>query len=228
MTDPNSGHRKRTLNNLYNMENINNIPSYLILESLLFFSIPRKDTKPIAKRLLQKFGSISAIINADKEQLNEIDGIGQRSADLIYVLRLIFIKNDCEILRKKSIIDSTEDAARILKNLIGFESRECFVILMLDFKLRLIDYNITFKGAFDSVTVCNRKIIEIIIKNKAKNIIISHNHPSGIAKPSQNDILFSIDIEKKLNEYNANLIDNIIVTEDSYFSFAKNNMMMNK
>lgn len=221
-----NGHRER-IRDKYLKNGINSFQEYEILELLLTYAIPRKDTKDLAKNLLKKFGSIEKVITAKKEDLEEVEGLGKASISFLKLmgeLPNIFYENS---LRNTDIITikSKENLLKFLRSKIAFEKIEKFYVLYLSNSNELIAYDEKSYGTLDKSAVYPREIYKDVLKYDAKAIILAHNHPSGSVKPSKSDMDITKEISNGLKNFDALLLEHIIITENSYFSFLEEGLI---
>ena len=225
------GHRER-IKEKFLKNGIDGFAEYEILELLLTYCIPRKDTKPIAKELLNKFKSLDNIFKADFDKLSAIDGLGKNSIaflKLIGDLPSIIYKDE---LKNKKLVDketlkiSNKDILlKYLRNKIGYEEIEKFYVLYLSSSNEVIEFEENSVGTLDRSSVYPREIYKKIINLNAKSIILAHNHPSDNITPSKSDIELTNEIAKGLKNFGALLIEHIIITKNSYFSFLEEGLI---
>ena len=227
----NQGHRER-IKEKFLKNGIDGFAEYEILELLLTYCIPRKDTKPIAKELLNKFKSLDNIFKADFDKLFAIDGLGKNSIaflKLIGDLPSIIYKDE---LKNKKLVDketlkiSNKDILlKYLRNKIGYEEIEKFYVLYLSSSNEVIEFEENSVGTLDRSSVYPREIYKKIINLNAKSVILAHNHPSDNITPSKCDIELTNEIAKGLKNFGALLIEHIIITKNSYFSFLEEGLI---
>ena len=225
------GHRER-IKEKFLKNGIDGFAEYEILELLLTYCIPRKDTKPIAKELLNKFKSLDNVFKADLDKLSAIDGLGKNSVaflKLIGDLPSIIYKDE---LKNKKLVDketlkiSNKDVLlKYLRNKIGYEEIEKFYVLYLSSSNEVIEFEENSVGTLDRSSVYPREIYKKIINLNAKSIILAHNHPSDNITPSKCDIELTNEIAKGLKNFGAILIEHIIITKNSYFSFLEEGLI---
>lgn len=225
------GHRER-IKEKFLKNGIDGFAEYEILELLLTYCIPRKDTKPIAKELLNKFKSLDNVFKADFDKLSAIEGLGKNSIaflKLIGDLPSIIYKDE---LKNKKLIDketlkiSNKDILlKYLRNKIGYEEIEKFYVLYLSSSNEVIEFEENSVGTLDRSSVYPREIYKKIINLNAKSIILAHNHPSDNITPSKCDIELTNEIAKGLKNFGALLIEHIIITKNSYFSFLEEGLI---
>ena len=225
------GHRER-IKEKFLKNGIDGFAEYEILELLLTYCIPRKDTKPIAKELLNKFKSLDNVFKADFDKLSAIDGLGKNSIaflKLIGDLPSIIYKDE---LKNKKLVDketlkiSNKDILlKYLRNKIGYEEIEKFYIIYLSSSNEVIEFEENSAGTLDRSSVYPREIYKRVINLNAKSIILAHNHPSDNITPSKSDIELTNEIAKGLKNFGALLIEHIIITKNSYFSFLEEGLI---
>ena len=225
------GHRER-IKEKFLKNGIDGFAEYEILELLLTYCIPRKDTKPIAKELLNKFKSLDNVFKADFDKLSAVDGLGKNSIaflKLIGDLPSIIYKDE---LKNKKLIDketlkiSNKDILlKYLRNKIGYEEIEKFYVLYLSSSNEVIEFEENSVGTLDRSSVYPREIYKKIINLNAKSVILAHNHPSDNITPSKSDIELTNEIVKGLKNFGALLIEHIIITKNSYFSFLEEGLI---
>ena len=227
----NQGHRER-IREKFLKNGIDGFAEYEILELLLTYCIPRKDTKPIAKDLLNKFKTLDNVFKADFDKLSVIDGLGKNSIaflKLIGDLPSIIYKDE---LKNKKLVDketlkiSNKDILlKYLRNKIGYEEIEKFYVIYLSSSNEVIEFEENSTGTLDRSSVYPREIYKRVISLNAKSIILAHNHPSDNITPSKSDIELTNEIAKGLKNFGALLIEHIIITKNSYFSFLEEGLI---
>ena len=220
------GHRER-LRKRYIKSGLEGFNDYEVLELLLTYSIARKDVKPIAKKLIEKFGTIDEIAKSDTKSLLEVDGIGEGSAVFLKLIGDIALTLYREKIEDKDIltIKSKNSLLSYLRGEIGYSPREEFKILFLDSSNKLIASETLFYGTIDKSAIYPREIVERVIKNRAKSVIFAHNHPSGSISPSKKDIELTQYMYDSLKLLEIRLLDHIIITKNSYFSFLEEGLI---
>lgn len=220
------GHRER-IRKRYIKSGLEGFNDYEVLELLLTYSIARKDVKPIAKELIEKFGTIDEIAKSDVKSLLEVDGIGEGSAVFLKLIGDIALTLYREKIEDKDIltIKSKNSLLSYLRGEIGYSPREEFKILFLDSSNKLIANETLFYGTIDKSAIYPREIVERVIKNRAKSVIFAHNHPSGSISPSKKDIELTQYMYDSLKLLEIRLLDHIIITKNSYFSFLEEGLI---
>ena len=227
----NQGHRER-IKEKFLKNGIDGFAEYEILELLLTYCIPRKDTKPIAKDLLNKFKTLDNVFKADFDKLSVIDGLGNNSiaflkliGDLPSIIYKDELKNKKLIDRETLKISNKDILLNYLRNKIGYEEKEKFYVIYLSSSNEVIEFEENSVGTLDRSSVYPREIYKKIINLNAKSVILAHNHPSDNITPSKSDIELTNEIAKGLKNFGALLIEHIIITKNSYFSFLEEGLI---
>ena len=227
----NQGHRER-IKEKFLKNGIDGFAEYEILELLLTYCIPRKDTKPIAKELLNKFKSLDNIFKADFDKLSAIDGLGKNSivflkliGDLPSIIYKDELKNKKLVNKEILKISNKDILLNYLRNKIGYEEKEKFYVIYLSSSNEVIEFEENSVGTLDRSSVYPREIYKKVINLNAKSIILAHNHPSDNITPSKSDIELTNEIAKGLKNFGALLIEHIIITKNSYFSFLEEGLI---
>ena len=207
------------------MNRSESIPDYEVLEMLLFSAYPRIDTKPIAKELIERFGSLAGVFAADIERLEKE---GNLSENVIFSIKIV---NEAALrllkskVTEKPVIQSWKALLDYCQAAMGSITREQFRILFLDKKNKLIADEIQQEGTVDQTPVYPREVVKRALEHHASAIILVHNHPSGDATPSKSDIELTEQIEAGLTAVDIKLHDHLIIAGDKHFSFAGNGLV---
>lgn len=220
------GHRERVKKKF--LENgLDSFHEHEVLELLLFFALPRGDTNPIAHRLINTFGSLSAVLDAPYEELLKVSGVGQNAAAMICMMPQLCRRYRCD-LEKEPRINSTEKAGRFLVPQFIGRRNETVIMVCVDNQCRVLSCQVLFEGSVNSTHVHVRKIIEAALKYNACGVVIAHNHPGGIPLPSREDILTTGKIRSALEAVDIELIDHIIVAGEDFTSLSDSKMIKPK
>lgn len=219
-----SGHRQR-LKNRFLHEGLHNFEDHEVLELLLFYAIPCKDTNELAHELINRYGSLSKVIEADPKDLERVIGISEHSAILISLLPHFFRKYMADREKEKLSLDTSKKAGEFACRLYYGISYEVFYVICLDAKHKLIHYEIVHKGTIDEAPIYPRLIVESALRHKAHSVILSHNHPGGTTDISEADINATKKIISALNPIEIEVVDHIVVVENEYISFSEKNLL---
>lgn len=213
------GHRKRLKQRFLDSYPNINLPDYEILELLLFHSIPRQDVKPLAKQLINQFGSLSNVIYADKDKLTSLPDVGISACiSILLVKELISRVLKKEVLHKH-VLSSWSALLEYLRVTMGKIKTEQFRTLFLNKKNIVIADELQHTGTVDQTPVYPREVVKRALFHEASAIILVHNHPSGNPKPSVADIEVTKKIVEACKTFSIVVHDHIIICNDNFFSF---------
>lgn len=219
MSNEHKGHRSR-MKNRYLQNGFDNFEEHEILEMLLYYCYPQKDTNPIAHRLLENFGSISAVLDAPVDVLVE-SGLTENSATFLKMLPDVArVYLDDKYNNKNKIIDLNNLGDYFLNKFVG-RVNEHLILLLLDAKCRELYCGVVSVGSNVSSDVNMRKIVDLAMRYNARTAVIAHNHPSGMALPSQSDYRATEVLAETLSVVSINLYDHIIIADNDYVSFRE-------
>lgn len=210
ITPSHLGHRAR-LRDRFLKGGANALADYEILEFILFSASPRKDVKPLAKELIKRFGSLSGVLNADAENLNELDGVGDAAIAQIKIIQAAALYMLKEEHKKKPVLSNWLSLMDYLRVAMGHLNTEQFRVLFLNAKNELIADEVMQEGTINATPVYPREIIHRALKLGATALIMVHNHPSGDTKPSQSDIDITKQIIAVAEPLSIRVHDHIIV-----------------
>jgi DNA repair protein RadC len=195
------------------------------MELLLSYAIPRKDVKPLARELLRKFGSLKAIMDAEKESLEKVKGVGLHAAILIKLIKEMGILYLKEKAKEKPQITCTRELLDYCKSYMGGLRDERFCVIYLDAQNRMTDIETIQEGIVNQAVVYPRKVLENALKQKASAVILVHNHPSGHVKPSDADIRLTKTIQDTARILDIIVHDHVIIGENRFFSFREEGLI---
>ncbi len=217
MNNLHAGHRKR-LKNRFLTEGLDSFSDLHALELLLFFVVPRKDTNPIAHGLLERFGSLRGVMDARKEDLEEVSGIGENAALLLRLIPALVRKYRMDSFAGDTILLRTQESGDFLIPRFSSAREEEVHLLSLDAKGKVLDCRRIHKGSVNTVGVSVRKVVETALNTGASSVILAHNHPSGLALPSEEDKATTRLVQQALKPVGVTLADHIIVAGEDFVS----------
>ena len=218
------GHRQRMRRQL-KTSGMDSLSDAQVLEVLLYYAIPRADTNPIAHRLLERFGSLSGVLEAAPDELLKIDGMGDTAAQLICLIPQLERRHFIDRSGKANILNSTSKCGQYLVPFFHGEQEEVVYLLCLDAKCGLISCKEVGRGVVNAAEVSVRAIVETALSQKAVSVILSHNHVDAYALPSREDELTTRRIRDALLLVGITLADHIIVCGEDYVSFADSGLL---
>jgi len=217
-------HRKR-LRERFQRAGVEGLHDYEFLELLLTYAIPRKDVKPIAKKLIERFDSLAGVLDASQKELEEVPDVGPASATLIRLVKElcgVYLAQKMEHLDALSSPQAVVEFARM--RLSGLP-HEAFMVIYLNTKNEVLDQEVLHEGTVDHAIVYPRRIIEAALRHHATGLILVHNHPSGHPEPSEEDKRLTRAIVEAARTIDIRVIDHIVVGKDSHFSFMEHRLL---
>ena len=214
------GHRQR-IKNRFRSEGLDNFEDIHVLELLLCYCIPRIDTNPLAHALLTHFGSLTQVLEASREELEQVPGVGESVSTFLTLTNAV-----CRYyLVKRSAL------ARVLKNTAEYSAflmpyfhgrrNEIVFLLALDAKCKVICCREVTDGSINSASISVRRVVEMALGCNATTVILAHNHPGGLALPSGDDVVTTYRIARALWAVDIRLADHLIVSDDDSVSLAQ-------
>ena len=223
--EPHYLHHRQKLRDRFEKSGAEGMHDYELLELLLTYAIPRMDVKPLAKRLIAAFGSLSGVLDADMNRLQKVRGVGTMTAPLIRLVNQLYTTYLAENMKKGDVLSSPEAVLKFARVRLSGLKHEAFMVIFMNTKNEVIDYSVLQEGTVDNVAVYPRRIIERALARHASGLILVHNHPSGNPSPSKEDRLLTRDISEAARTLDIRVLDHIIVGKNGYFSFIENDMM---
>lgn len=218
-----SGHRKRMKEKFLN-NGLETFAEHEVLELLLYYCIPRCDTNTIAHRLINHFGSLVQVMEAPVRELEKVEGVGKGAAVFISLVQQASRYYNISNARENKLLRSVEDYCEYLRSFFMGMRNEVVYLLCMDSKAMVIDCFRICEGGPNSANISFRKIIDIAINSNASTVVIAHNHPGGLALPSQEDVLTTKRLAKALYMADVVLTDHIVVAGKDYISMYLSNI----
>lgn len=220
--NPHEGHRQRVKNRFlkYGLESFED---HQVLEALLFYAVPKKDTNELAHLLLNTFGSFDKVFEADYDDLIKVKGIGENAASLIKFFQMLskryihstFVQDGEIRLNESKILKS------YCKNLFKGEKKEIVYAIALDCDLYLMDQMMINTGEPNKVDIPFRKLTEFAIKCNCTRMVLTHNHPNGSMIASRTDLDATDEVAEQLGSVDVELVDHIVVGKDGVTSIRE-------
>ena len=214
------GHRQR-LKERFLEDGLDSFTQIQVLELLLFYAIPRKDTNPIAHALLERFGSLYQVLDAPVQELAKVPGMGENSALLLSLARDVGRYYQVSQATQVKILPTLDDCGRYLVPFFYGRTNETVFLLCMDAKCKVLSCREIGEGSVNSAGVPIRRIVETALNEKASSVVLAHNHPSGIAIPSAEDVATTRRLAMALSAVEIILTDHIIVADGDYVSLAQ-------
>lgn len=222
-----TGHRER-LRQRFLTEGLDSFNEINALELLLFYCVPRKDTNDLAHRLLDHFGSYCNVLNAPHSELKKVHGVSDQIAT--------YLKLQGEAVRyyltnrrtRGIIVKTTSDYGQLLCSYFAGRCNETVFLLCLDAKCKVICCREISEGSVNTAGVSIRKVVDVALSSNATSVVLAHNHPSGLAIPSSDDIRTTQLVCDALAAVDVTLVDHIVVNDDDFISMAQSGMFVPK
>ena len=222
-----TGHRER-LRQRFLTEGLDSFNEINALELLLFYCVPRKDTNDLAHRLLDYFGSYCNVLNAPHSELKKVHGVSDQVAT--------YLKLQGEAVRyyltnrkvQGVIVKTTMDYGQLLCSYFAGRCNETVFLLCLDAKCKVICCREISEGSVNAAGVSIRKVVDVALSSNATSVVLAHNHPSGVAIPSTEDVRTTMLVCEALAAVDVTLIDHIVVSDDDFISMAQSGMFAPK
>lgn len=217
------GHRQR-LKNRFREEGLDHFEEHQVLELLLYYTIPRRDTNPIAHELLKKFGSLAQVLDARPEELAKVPGMGDSAATFLSLITAVGRYYLVNRTMQETILPSIEKCGQYLVPFFYGRRNETVFILCLDAKCKVLCCKEMGEGSVNSAGVPIRRIVETALGANATSVILAHNHPSGFALPSGEDVQTTRRVAMALDAVEIELVDHIVVADDDFVSLAQSGL----
>ena len=218
------GHRKR-LRERFAAAGMEAFAPHEVLELLLTYAIPRRDTKPIAYALITRFGSLHGVLQASAAELMQVDGIGENAATLLSMMMPLFRAYHKSAEQDMPTLKNLQQCLTYCKGLFSGERYEKVYAVCLDGRMRRINTVLISSGDVNEVPVYARHVLSAASQCNASGMILTHNHPSGKAQPSQEDVVLTETLYQILAGIGVRLYDHIIVSPQDVFSFRKGGLL---
>jgi DNA repair protein RadC len=221
-----AGHRER-LRARFLQGGLSALLDYELLELLLAYVLPRRDVKPIAKALLLEFKTVGGVLDAEPGELARIKGIKERSATFFRLIRDTARATLRERVRaaESVLIRNSREVREFLIREIGHDPRESFYVIFLDNQNRLLGCETVQTGTINQTAVYPREIFERALRYRAAALIFAHNHPSGVLKPSAEDVRLNQKLTEAARLLQLSVLDHVIVSREGHYSFHESGIL---
>ncbi len=218
------GHRQR-VKARYLKEGLDSFEDHQILELLLFYCIPMRDTNLLAHKMLKEFGSLAGLFEADPGDISRRCSVSDNTAIFISMVPHLSRRYFKGKWGEKPLLNSSSKAGEYAVSLFAGRTYEAFYIICLDSQNRVNYSDLVHEGTINEAPVYPRLIVESALRHQANSLILAHNHPGGSLKPSTADIEVTKRIAVALEAISISVVDHIIVAGDRYFSFAEKGLI---
>lgn len=212
-------HRSR-VRKRFEMQGLDGFEEHQVLEMLLFYAIPRKDTNVVAHRLIERFGGFTQVMDASVSELEKVEGMGHQSALFLKFVRSCGRYYNLRAVRDDTKMDSLENCVQYLLPRFEGKRNEEVHMLCLDSKRCVIACVMVGEGDICSVNVSVRKIVNLALSQNAVSVVLAHNHPGGLAFPSKEDAAVTKNLAAVLRRMEICLLDHIVIADGDYVSMV--------
>ena len=219
-----AGHRRRLRERLLN-SGADALPDYELLELVLFSALPRQDTKPLAKDLIERFGSFAEVIAAEPNALKDVTGVGDAVLGALKIVEGAALRLAQQNVLDKPVLSNWQALLDYLRASMAYAAKEQFRVLFLNKKNILIADEVRQKGTVDHTAVYPREIVKRALEVGATAFIMVHNHPSGDATPSDADIQMTLEVQAAGEKMGIVLHDHVVIARDGATSFKEKRLI---
>ncbi|MBQ8768920.1 MAG: hypothetical protein IJZ15_04665 [Oscillospiraceae bacterium] len=212
------GHRQR-LKARFQKEGLDHFEKHQVLELLLFYCLPRQDTNPLAHRLLERFKTVTGVLEATPAELKKVEGVGDGVVQFLHMVREINRYCQIEGVEEMKLTSISQCADYLIPFFTG-KRNEVVYLLSLDAKCRVISCKMVGEGSVNSAGVPIRRIVEMALGERATSVVLAHNHPSGVAVPSMEDRATTVRLARALGAVEISLADHVVVADDDAVSMV--------
>lgn len=217
------GHRQR-MKERFHKEGLDHFEKHQVLELLLFYCIPRVDTNEIAHNLLKRFGTVSAVLEAAPAELRKVEGIGENAAQFLHLIMEVMRFCSVERNTANDILTTVEQCGSYMIPYFQGRRNETVFLLCLDAKCKVISCKMVGEGSINSAGVPIRRVVEMALGEGATSVVLAHNHPSGLAVPSDEDKSTTIRLARALSAVEITLVDHVVIADDDFVSLAQSGL----
>ncbi len=218
------GHRARMRQKLLE-KGSHSLSDIELLELILMTAIPRKDVKPLAKKLMRQFLNFSNVVHAEVCELKQIDGVGESVISLLKI-----IEGSCHVLlkpemQKGTVLKEWHQVIDFCRFHLSYEKTEHLYLVYLDSRMRLITIDDFQKGTVSRISIVPRDILKRALNLGATSLVMVHNHPSGSPKPSREDLQQTAELNEYLTHAGVTIYDHLIIANQSVYSLNRKGLI---
>lgn len=217
------GHRDR-LKRRFLEEGLDGFNDIQALELLLFYCIPRKDTNVLAHALLDRFGTMDQVLDATVEELQQVPGIGEGAAAFLSLISATGRYYHVSKAKNEKVLQTIDQCGRYLCAFFQNRRNEMVYLLCLDAKCSVLGCKMISEGSVNSASVSTRKVVEVALATNATTVILAHNHPSGNAYPSDEDVRTTQRIAEALDMVGIELVDHMVISGRDFVSLRQSGL----
>lgn len=204
-----AGHRER-VRERFCQQGLDGFSEHEVLELLLFYGIPQRDVNPLAHALIDRFGSLAGVLDADVQSLTDVPGMGQKAAVLLHMIPQVMRRYERSLLGERPVITNLATAKAFCGTLFLGRHEECIYLICLNQKGEVLHAALMHTGTVDEVALYPRSLVETALRHHAFAVMLAHNHPSGVREPSQADYDTTIAVVKAMALVGVRVLDHLI------------------
>ena len=217
MANVHEGHRQR-LRDRFLQEGLDGFAPHNVLELLLFYAVPQRDTNELAHRLLARFGSLSGVLDADFDELCQVEGVGANVATLLKLVPGLARRYLDDYDENGVVLATIEEVGTFLRPKFIGRNNEMIFLLCMDSRGGVVYGDFIAEGSINAAPMYTRNILEAAMRSHAVSVILAHNHPRGLALPSNADMLATRAVFDALTAAKIRLADHLIFAGSDYVS----------
>lgn len=214
------GHRQR-LRSRFCTSGLGAFEDYEVLELLLTYAVPRKDVKPVAHALLERFGSLSNVLDAPSVELMKVEGVGEAGATLLHLMPSLTRRYLRNRWGHRPQLNTREELARFAVDELATATNEVFLLVLLTHENHVLRSLPLQEGSIASAPVYPRVVVEAALRHHAAKVVLAHNHPGGVAEPSQEDIAITGTLVSVFDALGIPVVDHFVVAGPRTFSMSE-------
>ena len=215
-----AGHRER-IRERFRVSGLESFSEHEVLELLLMYAIPQRDVNPLAHELIARFGTLSNVLDADESELMRVPGVGGNAAVLLTMMPQLMRRYQMSLRGAKPEITNFHEARAYCMPLFLGAKEEHAYLVCLDQSGRVLHLALLHTGTIDEVTLYPRLVVETALRHRAYAVLLAHNHPGGIAEPSQADYDTTVSLVRTLAGIQIRLMDHLIFADDQAYSMIR-------
>ncbi len=222
--NPHEGHRERMRNRFEQAKDLSSFSEHEVAEMLLYPYVSRKNTNELAHALIERFHSLERVLGASIEELESVEGMNHNIAVSISFIRQMMIytyKKNAEMLT----FNNKDELYKAVMRSFLWEPKEKVRAILLSNALQVIKSEVIATGDFYKAEIDLSLLVRLTLNSKCNYVILAHNHPNGSCIPSEQDIIFTEKLCRKLREYGIKILDHLIITDNKYLSMSDTMMV---
>jgi DNA repair protein RadC len=219
------GHRKR-VKDRYLSDGLDSFTDHQVLEFLLFYCIPMKDTNELAHKMLREFGTLAGLFEAHPKDICKRCGVSENVAIMVSLIPSLSRRYFTSRWGERPVLSSSSRAGEYVISLFAGRTYEAFYVICLNSQNKVLHAELVHEGTINEAPVYPRIIVEAALRHRASSVILAHNHPGGGLQPSQSDIHVTQKVKAALEAISITLNDHIIAAGDRYVSFAEKGLLV--